>query len=178
MHPHFIGTIGGGNRIIQRCPIRIVGRRVYSPGALTSVRRVLRLIIDGNLNGGTNGGGFGISKGAKATRITRNENKCGSKQVGCLVDFYKCCPSSTPGCDYVITVRGSNLPTSKNKRYNPMFDRLTHDIVTRKVFHSIIRTSSSASIFIPSIVKNGLLTAHRILRRLNMAIHRSNIGDS
>lgn len=158
----------GGKRAVVRFPPRIVHPRVTGPRSVGGVRAVLRRIIDLKLNGGTNSPGFGITKGANATRISGKTNNCGDNVAGCLIDFTNCFPTSGPHCDYVIYVRGSNLPTSNNDVDNGMFRSVTRNVVTRDLGLSIGSTGSSTSVFIPSIGGKGILTTSCMLARLNV----------
>lgn len=151
MHPGFIGTTMGSNRMIGRCPARMVGPGVYSSRALARVHRVLQGIMSRNLTGPTNDGRFSMSNGANATRVSRKTTKCGSKQIGCLMDFYKCFPSRTPGCDYVISVRGPKLPTSNNLVTNDIFKGVTREICTGSLHFSVHDTVSDAAGIVPPI---------------------------
>lgn len=168
MQPGFIGTTVGGKRVIGRCPARVVGPGVYSRQALGRVRRVLCGIMRRNLTTPTNSGRFTISNGANATLVSRNTTKCGSKQIGCLIDFYKCFPSRTPGCDYVISVRGPKAPTSKNLVTNDMFDGVTREICTGSLHLSVEGTVSAGAMIVPSMGTNRVVRTERMLRNLGV----------
>lgn len=170
VHPGFIGTTMGSKRVMGRCPARIVGPGVYSSGALTRVHRVLRGIMKRKLTGPTKDGRFRMSKGANATRVSRKTTKCGTKIAGCLIDFYKCFPSRTPGCDVVISVRGPNPATSNNLVTNDMFDGVTREICTGSLQLPLADTVSAGSIIVPRIGTKRVERARQILRRLGVGV--------
>lgn len=170
--PHFIGSVIGSKRMIRSVTPRVLGPTVTSPGTVDRVRAVLRGIIDRKLKGGTKSGRFRMSKGANATRISRKGTKCAGNAHHCLMDFYKCFPSRTPGCDYVMTVRGPKLPTSNNLVTNDIFDGVTRHMFTGRLTRSLGRTGSSASVLVPSIGGKSVDTTRCMLGQVGMGSSR------
>lgn len=173
-----MGTVTGSKRVVRRFPARVMGPGVYSSAALAVVRKVLQGIISRKLTGPTKDGRFDMSKGANATRISRKGTKCGTKKMDCLIDFYNCFPSRTPGCDYVMSVRVPRNPTSKNLRTNDMFDQVTRHVCTGRLCRSLTSTGSSASVVVPRMGGKSLHRTSCMLRGLGVRDGDSDVpGD-